>query len=37
MVFFEYIIRIYNSTTNILEELKKESTIYLHSYLGIDE
>jgi hypothetical protein len=37
MILFEYIINVYNSTTNTIEELKKEATIFLHKYLGIDE
>lgn len=36
MVLFEYIITIYDSITNIIEELKEDATIYLHNYLGID-
>ena len=37
MGLIEYIISIYNSIKIVIEELKKDSTNYLHNYLGIDE
>ena len=37
MILFEYIITIYNSITNLIEEFKKDTRILLHKYLGIDE
>ena len=37
MTLFEIIFNIYNLINNIIDELKKESTIFLHKYLGIDE
>jgi hypothetical protein len=37
MALFEYIITIYNSITNIIEEMKIDAANFLHKYLGIDE
>ena len=37
MGLIEYIISIYNSIKILIEELKKDATIFLHNYLGIDE
>ena len=34
---FEYIIAIYNSIITIIEELKRDSTICVHRYSGLDE
>ena len=37
MILFEYIIIIYNSITNLIEEFRKDTKFLLHKYLGIDE
>jgi len=37
MVLFQYMINIYKLITQQIEELKKDSTFFLHKYLGIDD
>lgn len=37
MGLFDYIITIYNSIVNIIEELTRDATIFVHRYAGLEE